>query len=353
MSDPNSSRVTPSPAANPPYDASRTRIDDVEHVQYGVGSQTRRPGSGLTSRVHTLALAALLFAVPATAQDIPVVDPGPATPDSAVAVPAPAPQPAAVPATPTGVQVTADTTDPLAIMKAVEAKPRANRTKTRTVLRIIDRSGRTRERTVRAWAMDVGGAQRQLMVFDHPADVRGTALLSIDYEDAGRDDDQWLFLPSLKKTTRISSGDRSGSFMGTDLTYSDMTRPDASQYEYKMLKQSVTVGGEDCWLIESRPKTAKAKEETGYVKTNTWFSKSKMLMLQVKAWVREGRRLKYIKFGDIKKLAGHWTPQKISARTVRGRSVESTTVIQFGDMTADNADVDKKLFDQNTQWWLR
>ena len=272
--------------------------------------------------------------------------------DDAPAVATPVPAAPAAKASPAPT-VSADSTDAQAIMKAVEARPRADRTKGQMVLRIKDRTGRTRERSVRSWSIDVAGAQRQLMVFDKPADVSGTSLLSIDYDDASFDDDQWLFLPSLKKTTRISSGDRSGSFMGTDLSYSDMTRADISQYEYKILKQSVTVGNEECWLIESRPKTQKAKDETGYVKVNLWVSKSKLLALQMKAWVREGRKLKYIKFDDFKMLGGQWTTQKISARTVRGRSVQSMTVIQFLDMTADNADVTPALFDQNTQWWTR
>ena len=106
-------------------------------------------------------------------------------------------------------------------------------------------------------------------------------------------------------------------------------------------------------MIESRAKTQKAKDETGYVKVQAWVSKQKLMIVQVKAWVREGRKLKYIKFDEIKMLGGQWTPFKISARTVRGRTVESTTIIQFADMTADNPAVSKALFDQNTQWWTR
>jgi hypothetical protein len=279
----------------------------------------------------------------ASAQEAPAAqaNPAPATPTAAAAAPDQV------------LSVQPDETDAAKIMKAVESKPRADRTKGQMVLSIKDRTGRTRERAVRSWAIDVDGAQRQLIVFDKPADVSGTSLLSIDYDDTSRDDDQWLFLPSLKKTTRISSGDRSGSFMGTDLSYADMTRSDTSQYDYTILKQSVTVAGEECWLLEARPRTQKAKDETGYVKVNMWVSKAKLLTLQIKAWVREGRKLKYIKFDEFKMLGGQWTAQKISARTVRGRKVQSTTVIQFLDMTADNPDVKPTLFDQNSQWWTR
>ena len=290
----------------------------------------------------------LLFSLASYAQTPPA---GPTEPAAGSEVPAPTD--GAAPAPKALTVLDPATSDPRVVMAAVESKVRANQTKGRMAIRIIDRSGRTRERTVRSWAMDADGAQRQLMIFDSPADVRGTSLLSIDHDNASQDDDQWLFLPSLKKTTRISSGDRSGSFMGTDLTYADMTRADTTQYEYKMLKQTASVGGEECWLIESRPKTQKAKDETGYVKVHGWVSKKKMMILQVKAWVREGRKLKYIKFDEVKMLGGQWTPFKISARTVRGRTVESTTIIQFADMTADNPSVTRALFDQNTQWWTR
>ena len=58
--------------------------------------------------------------------------------------------------------------------------------------------------------MESGKARRQLMIFQAPADVRNMGMLSVDYDDAKKDDDQYLYLPSLKKTTRISSGDKSG-----------------------------------------------------------------------------------------------------------------------------------------------
>ena len=186
--------------------------------------------------------------------------------------------------------ISPDTTDPKVIMEAVESRLRADRTKARTILRITDGSGRVRERVVRSWGMDRPDGELQLMIFESPADVRNTGLLSVDHKDGNKDDDQWLYLPSLKKATRISSGDKSGSFMGTDLTYADMTRADPAHYQYKLLKQSVQVGGEDCWLIGAKPITAKAKEETGYLKTMVWVSKSKLVTLQVKAWVIEGKR---------------------------------------------------------------
>ena len=155
-----------------------------------------------------------------------------------------------------------DSTDPKAIMQAVEDRPTGDKSKGRLVMTIIDKSGRKRQRVVASRTLEFTEGSRQIMVFESPADVKGTGLLSIHYDDGDKDDDQWLYLPSLHKSTRISSGNKSGSFMGSDLSYADMTRADPVHYDYAVIGQDVDVDGEKCWQIETRPKTDKAKKET-------------------------------------------------------------------------------------------
>jgi len=239
-----------------------------------------------------------------------------------------------------------DSTDATAIMRAVEARDKGDKIVSRMKLVVEDSRGRQRVRAVQNRALEFAGGTKQLMIFEHPADVRNTGLLSIDYDDGAKDDDQWLFLPSLHKSTRISSSGKSGSFMGTDLTYSDMTARDPANYDYKILEQSTQVGGDDCWLIEARPKTAKEKEETGYVKMQLWVSKEKTLMVQGKMWVREGKKIKYLKFGDFEKIDGIWMVKKISAKTVRNKKVESTTVITMEEVKLNQPGVTEKDFTQ-------
>ncbi len=249
-------------------------------------------------------------------------------------------------AAPATAAVTPDETDPTAIMKAVEDRPTGDKSKGRMVMTIIDKSGRQRQRVVNSRALDFAEGTRQLMVFETPADVKGTGLLSVDYDDGNKDDDQWLYLPSLHKSTRISSGEKSGSFMGTDFSFADMTGSDPDHYTYKMLEQSVNIDGDDCWLIEATPKTQKAKDETGYLKTNVWVSKARLIPVQVKAWVIAGRKIKLIKFDEVKQVDGIWTPFKLMARTLRGTEVESTTVLQFDSLTFGNSDVTEDLFNE-------
>ena len=237
-------------------------------------------------------------------------------------------------------------TDPRKIAQAVEDRPTGDKGTAKITLTLTDSNGRKRERKLRQQTMDFTDGTKTIMFFESPADVRNTGLLSVDYDKAGKDDDQWLYLPSLHKSTRISTSDKSGSFMGTDITYADMTAKDPDAYDYKMLQQSVKVDGEDCWLIEARPRTDKEKKETGYLKTQTWISKSKLMPVQVKAWVIEGKKLKYIKFSDIAQIDGIWIFKKMAVRTMRNNKVESQTLFLMSDVKFNQPAVSDEQFTQ-------
>ena len=239
-----------------------------------------------------------------------------------------------------------DTSDAAAIMKAVEDRPTLDKVRVRIQMTITDKNGSARSRGVQSRTMKFAGGTRQLLFFESPADVRNTGLLSVDWDDGAKDDDQWLWLPSLHKATRISGGDRSGAFMGSDFSYADMTTKDPKRYEYRIAKQSATVRDEDCWVIEARPKTEKEKKETGYIKSLVWVSKAKVLPVQMKTWVRDGKKLKFMIAEDIKQIAGVWVPHKMTMRTVQGREVQSTTILNFVDYKANQADVQESDFSQ-------
>jgi outer membrane lipoprotein-sorting protein len=236
--------------------------------------------------------------------------------------------------------------DPKKIFEAMENRDLGDKGVAHVGMTLIDSSGRKRERKIVGWNMEFKGGTKQLMIFEHPADVRNTALLSIDYDDAGKEDDQWLYLPALHRSTRISGADRSGSFLGTDLSYADLSQPDADAYNHKLLEASVKVDGEECWLIESRPKTAKEKAETVYLKTHFWISKSKLAPMQIKAWVEKGQKLKYLKFTQYKKHDGVWIAHKLTVKTMKKNKVESTTVMTYGSVKFNDPSVSDSMFTQ-------
>jgi hypothetical protein len=222
-----------------------------------------------------------------------------------------------------------NTVDARAIAQAVLDRNDGDRSSMQATLTVVDQGGRERTRKLKQFGMKFAGGRKSLIFFESPADVRNTGFLSFDYDDGERDDDQWLYLPSLRKSMRIASADRSGSFMGTDITYSDMTKKDTKQYDYELLENSVKVDGEDCWVIEARPRNAEEREETGYLKTQSWISKSKLMLVQFKAWVIEGKKIKYMKFGDFRRIDGVWIAQMITVRVARAEKVESTTTMKL------------------------
>ena len=242
--------------------------------------------------------------------------------------------------------VAPDSTDPNAIMDGVFDRETGDKLSSKMIMVIKDKSGRERKRELNVRSMNFEQGSKSFMKFSAPADVKNTGLLSVDYDDGAKDDDQWLYLPSLRKSTRIASTQKSGSFMGTDFSYADMTKADPKDYDYKILKQSVQVGGQDCWLLEARPKTEKAARETGYLKTNIWVDKARLIVLQTKAWVKAGKRLKYLKFEDIKQIDGVWVIHILRAQTRKGKSVESETVMTYSELKLNDKSVSEKDFSQ-------
>jgi hypothetical protein len=231
-----------------------------------------------------------------------------------------------------GLAIPATTSDPRAIVEAMEARDTGSSSTLKLSITIADKAGRERTRLVQVRSMKTPEATRQLILFEKPADLRNAGFLSVDYNEGGRADDQWLYLPSLGRTTRIASADKSGSFMGTDLTYSDMTRKDPDAYEYRMVQQSVVVDGEDCWLIEATPRTAKEKKETGYAKSQLWVSKDKLIAVRIKAYVVEGKRLKFTQLSDFRQVDGVWVAHKVVVRTMRNGEVESVSTLVTSDL---------------------
>ncbi|MFQ6116110.1 MAG: outer membrane lipoprotein-sorting protein, partial [bacterium] len=103
----------------------------------------------------------------------------------------------------------------LEIMKKNDQQRKSRDERVELTMKLINRKGKERVRKVSQVTMtDASDNQKSLIRFLSPADVKGTRLLTIEHSN--RDDDQWLYLPALKKVRRISASDQSDNFMGTD-----------------------------------------------------------------------------------------------------------------------------------------
>jgi len=223
----------------------------------------------------------------------------------------------------------AGTDDPEArrIMEKVDARDDGDDQVSDLNMVLIDKKGKKRVRKIRSFSKDKGEDTLRLMFFVEPADVEDTAFLTYDYDQSDRDDDQWIYLPALRKTKRIASSDKSNSFMGSDFSYADMTTRDLDAYDFTLLKE-VKVGEADTWLIQSVPRTKKVIDEYGYTKSVLFVRKDNFMVVRGVHWVKQGNLLKYM---DAKKLAlidGIWVATEIHMTTKKGKTTRHKTILK-------------------------
>ena len=135
------------------------------------------------------------------------------------------------------------------------------------IMELRNKRGDTSIRNVRVKTLEVkGDGDKSMSIFDKPADVKGTAFLT--YSRALKPDDQWLYLPALKRVKRISSKNKSGPFMGSEFAYEDISSQEIEKYTYKYIKDEV-INGIDCFVIERYP----AYKYSGYKRQLVWINK--------------------------------------------------------------------------------
>jgi outer membrane lipoprotein-sorting protein len=177
--------------------------------------------------------------------------------------------------------------------------------------KLIDRRGGVRERFIVALRKDYGKDNKSISYFLKPANIRDTALLTYDYDGVAKDDDQWLYLPALKKVRRISSSDRGDYFMGTDFTFEDIKQtPELEDYNWT-LTGSESIDGHDCWVVQGVPKTDDLKKNLGYSKTVNYIRKDINLAIRIDYWDRKGQALKQFRATQVQQIQGIWTATKM------------------------------------------
>ena len=196
---------------------------------------------------------------------------------------------------------------------------------------LIDKNDKRRVRELRSFSKDKGEDTYSMMFFLSPADVEDTGFLTYDYDDEAKDDDQWLYLPALKKTKRIASSDKSGSFMGSDFSYADMTDRPLSKYDYKLL-QEAEVGGHPVWVIEAVPRDEEEIDETGYTKMIVFVRKDNDVVIRSKIWVKQGKRNKYLDVEELEQIDGIWVPTLMTMTTKKGDQTLHKTILRTSDV---------------------
>ncbi len=141
--------------------------------------------------------------------------------------------------------------------------------------------------------------------FLNPPDVRGTGLLT--YQNPAGDDQQWLYLPELRRVKRISSKNKSGAFMGSEFAYEDISGNTLDRFDYKFLGEE-KLGDADCYVVDRIP----SYKNSGYIKIKTWYDKSSNLMLRNEFTDRKNSLLKVLTFENWEQFStGTWRAGKM------------------------------------------
>ncbi len=228
------------------------------------------------------------------------------------------------------------------IAKQVDERDDGDKSISTMEMLLIDKHGKQRLRKMKNYSMEKGEVTQSVVFFLSPAHVRNTSFLTYDYNDSEKDDDQWLYLPALKKTKRIASSDKSSSFMGSDFTYSDMTSRDINDYSYRIAKES-TVRDHKVWVMESVPKTQKTIDETGYTKSYMFVRQDNFVVVRALHILKDGGKKKYMDVKKLEQIDGIWVATEIEMKTTKDKLTLHKTILKL-DNVQFNQDLDDNFF---------
>lgn len=188
------------------------------------------------------------------------------------------------------------------IARNMEDRPSGSTTHALVNMRLVDANGRTSERVIEQYGAETNeGHIRNAIIFHQPASVANTRFLTV--ENAGRDDDQWIYLPALRRVRRIAGGEGDSSFMGTDFTYNDLQSRSIDDYEYELLREE-TLNGRPVYVVETRPRPG---VDSSYARLVQWVDAERWLPLKVEFYDLSNQLLKVNTVGRVENVQGFWT----------------------------------------------
>lgn len=227
----------------------------------------------------------------------------------------------------------------LAVATEMDARDAGFENFTATMKMVLaNRQGQSSERDLRVRTLEVeADGDKSLIIFDSPRDVKGTAFLSFSH--ATGSDDQWLYLPALKRVKRIASNNKSGPFMGSEFAYEDISSQEIEKYEYRYLREE-DANGLSCHVIERYP----LDKNSGYRRQIVWIDQEEFRIQRVVFHDRKDSLLKTLEYDGYRLYAeSHWRPDLMR---VENHQTGKSTELLWSDY-AFKTDLNDGDFDKN------
>ena len=207
------------------------------------------------------------------------------------------------------------------------------------IMTLKNKHGQESRRKIRTRAIEVeNDGDKGLTIFDEPRDVKGTALLS--YSHKVENDDQWLYLPALKRVKRIASANKSGAFMGSEFAYEDVSSQEVEKYTYKYLRDE-SLDGQLCFVVGRYP----VSKYSGYTRQVVWIDQAEYRVLKADYYDRKNAALKTLTFkGYQKYLNQYWRAHEMY---MINHQTGKSTLLQWSNFKF-NTGLTSRDFDKNS-----
>ena len=206
-------------------------------------------------------------------------------------------------------------------------------------MELISKKGDVVTRELRFKRLEVPeDGDKSIAVFESPRDVKGVAILSYAHKQEA--DDQWLYLPALKRVKRIASKNKSGPFLGSEFSFEDFSFQEVEKYEYEYVKEENYLG-KDCFVIKRIP----LDPYSGYTKQLVWIDKENYLVQKIHHFDRKAFHLKTQTFDEYRKYLGFfWQPHKIE---MKNHQNGKSSILKFTEVSFKKG-LTEKDFSQNS-----
>lgn len=236
---------------------------------------------------------------------------------------------------PSGLDMTAEEPSGLELVESVYYRPDGEDMQSRLTMTLVNSRGGTRVREIRQFMKDFGDVEKKVMFFESPADVRNTSFMNWSYTAVGQDDDQWIYLPALKKVKRISSDSKGDYFMGSDFTYDDLGDRHPASDTHTVLGRE-DVNGEPCYMVESVP----IEEEYIYGRTVSWIVEDKWVIVKKDFYDEDDELLKTLTVDEYGDIDGYWV---VMHSTMHHVQRDHTTIMALDDIQLDTGIPENKF----------
>ncbi len=201
-----------------------------------------------------------------------------------------------------------------------------------------NRAGKTSTRKIESRQLEVDGdGDKSLSLFKEPRDVSGTAMLTFSH--GVELDDQWLYLPALKRVKRISSKNQSGPFMGSEFAFEDLGSQEVEKYTYRYLREEACGDNMQCTVSERIP----AYENSGYKRQIIWIDKAEYRPIRIEFYDRKDALLKTLDFNVYREYNGYWRADQYR---MENHQTGKKTLLNWRDIEF-GAGLNERDFNQN------